>query len=70
MASITEIHFNGDEKAITVEKDFNFVTAKLGNQEIVLQFTTVGGSRVAIRKDAVAYIEERDSDSVPLVAAF
>jgi hypothetical protein len=56
----TVIHFVGAEESVTLEEDYDKVTAEFTASEIV-RFTRLIGdsrSRVTIYKSSIAYIEE------------
>ena len=72
METRTRIHFNGGAESIEVEESFDAVTSKI---TVVAEHThhfhrLVGSNRnrVAIRKDAIAYVEETHYSDVPLVS--
>jgi hypothetical protein len=68
----TKIHFVGPEKPVTLQENYDTVTAALVAPGPFHHFTLdVGGytSRVTISKAAIAYVEETE-DPVPLAAAF
>jgi hypothetical protein len=71
--SLLTVRWRGGERPIAVEEDFDSVKTAIASPRQTHEFIRVVGDyrrRVTILKASIAFVEETEEATVPLVAAF